>query len=144
MRNILILLLALTMLASCEGNLSEDQRKALNEEMEDRKIKKISQEQIYEKALDEGRRLVKSVNPFNMDSIKGACKCEISTIKTKEGLTEIERRVYEAYEFNPSGTDNIHKEGDQFLIYTKPKTANDSLTGIWLIKFPKSEIVKKI
>ncbi len=144
MRNILILLLALTMLASCEGKLSEDQRKALREEMNDREIKKISQEDIYKKALDEGRAVLKSINASNVDSVETVCNCIISNLQNKEGLSEVELKLYEAYEFNPNGTDNIQKEGDQFLIYTKPEIKNDSLSALWLIKFPKSEIVKKI
>lgn len=130
--------------ASCGGQLSEDQRKALREEMEDREIKKISQEDIYQKALEEGRAVLKSVTPDNLDSVKAICNCEISDIKTKEGLSAVELKLFEAYEFNPKGTDNIQKEGDQFLIYTKPIAENDSLSGLWLIKFPKSEIVKKL
>ncbi|MTI41131.1 hypothetical protein [Fulvivirga lutimaris] len=144
MKNFVIVLMAVVALTSCEAKLSEDQRKALHEEMEDRKIKKISQEDIYKKALEEGRLVLESVDSGNIDSVKAACKCEISNLTSKDDLSEVELKLYEAYEFNPNGTDNIQKEGDQFLIYTKPQVANDSLAGLWMIKFPKSEIVKKI
>lgn len=140
----MILTLTVIVAASCGGQLPEDQRKALHEEMEDRKIKKISQEDIYKKALEEGRLVLESVDSDNIDSVKTACKCEISNLTSKDDLSEVELKLYEAYEFNPNGTDNIQKEGDQFLIYTKPQAENDSLAGLWLIKFPKSEIVKKI
>ena len=144
MRYFVILILAVGALAACDAKLSEDQRKALNEEMEERKIKKISQEDIYKKALEEGRSVQGLLTLDNIDSVKTVCKCEISNLTSKEGLSELELRLYEAYEFNPDGTDNIQKEGAEFLIYTKPQIANDSLAGLWLIKFPKSEIVKKI
>ncbi|MEQ9166842.1 MAG: hypothetical protein RLO12_11330 [Fulvivirga sp.] len=144
MRYFVILTLTVIVAASCGGQLPEDQRKALHEEMEDRKIKKISQEDIYKKALEEGRSVLGMLNGANLDSVKSACKCDISNLTSKDGLSDLELKLYEAYEFNPNGTDNIQKEGDQFLIYTKPQAANDSLEGLWLIKFPKSEIVKKI
>jgi len=144
MRNFVILLLVVSVLTSCGGQLPEDQRKALREEMEERKIKKISQEDIYQKALEEGRAVFKSIDSTNIDAVERSCKCSISNLKSKAGLTEVEVKLYEAYEFSPNGTDNIQKEGDQFLIYTKPEAKNDTLSGLWLIKFPKSEIVKKI
>jgi hypothetical protein len=144
MRYFVILLLAVAVFTSCGGQLSEEQRKALREEMDDREIKKISQEDIYQKALEEGRTVLKSVEAGDVESIKSTCHCKVSNLTSKEGLSELETKLFEAYEFNPNGTDNIQKEGDDFLIYTKPQAENDSLAGLWLIKFPKAEIVKKL
>lgn len=56
----------------CGGSLPEEQRKALKEEMKNRRIKKVSEEQIFEKAFEMGRTYMKQLNTNNIDSVAQA------------------------------------------------------------------------
>lgn len=140
-----ILLIAIAILNfSCDKGLTNEQRKALKEEMEHREIKKISQEQIYEKALEEGKAVfVKLQSENDTEKIKAECKCEIVFSESENGLSEKSKALYQAYKYDPSGEDNIQKEAEK-LIYSKPQVKNDSLVGVWFITFEKKEITKML
>lgn len=145
MRNGIIVLLMLLILVGCGGSLSEKQRKAFKEEMKDREIKKLSEEEIYKQALDDGQSLMTQLeNGLTVEQAMKKCGCGISFIENEnQDLTIIEKELFEAYQYNPKGTDNIQKE-DDWLIYSKPVVEGDSLIGVWFIKFPKKGIVKEL
>ncbi len=144
-RSGIIVLLMLLILVGCGGSLSEKQRKAFKEEMKDREIKKLSEEEIYKQALDDGQSLMAQlVNGSTVEQAAHKCGCEISFIENEnQELSKVERNLFEAYQYNPKGADNIQKE-DDWLIYSKPVLEGDSLRGVWFIKLPKKGIVKEL
>ncbi len=143
MKHIFIFTLMLAFIA-CDSKLTEEQRKALKDEMIERKIRKISQDEIYKKALEEGRSLMKAILAGqNKERLSADCDCQILLVnKISDELTAKEKQVVEAYLFS-SGEDNIQKDGDDKLIYTQPITT-DSTKAVWVIRFKKSTIVKKL
>lgn len=140
-----ILFIAIVILNfSCDKGLTNEQRKALKDEMEKREIKKISQEEIYEKAMAQGKAVFEKLQAKNnTEKLKGECKCEIVFSESEIGLSEKSKALYQAYKYDPSGEDNIQKEAEK-LIYSKPQVENDSLVGVWFITFEKKEITKML
>lgn len=138
---ILFIILTLSIF-SCDKQLSKEQRKALKDEMELREIKKISEEDIYKKTLEQGNLIFSHLqDSAKQDSISTNCQCEILFSTSSNGLGEKSKAIFQAYVYDPSGEENIQKEQDK-LIYSKPQIANDSLTGVWFITFQKREIIK--
>jgi hypothetical protein len=147
MKTRILTLSLILMMFACDGKLSKEQREALKEEMNDRKIKRISQEDIYKKALEEGRMVLQEVmDGAALDETREKCSCTIALIEDAnyDQLSEVEIQLFEAYKFNAKGGDNIQKEGSEILIYTSPVADGETLMGLWFIKFPKSVIVKKL
>lgn len=141
----LALLILPLLFFACETKLSDEQRKALRDEMADRKIKKIGQEEIYKEALAQGRKLVDILKAeINLDSIEEKYSCTIKMAKSTSGLSAKEKEVFEAYKYAPNSTDNIQKEQQEYLIYTKPNVVADTLESLLFIRFEKKEIVKKL
>lgn len=140
----LFLLLSIAICSlSCDSKLTDEQRKALREEMDEREIKKIGQEEIYQKALARGREVIADLNDdSNLATTEKKFDCTIKEITSDVGLTEKELEVYEAYNYVPNGTDNVQKDGLEWLIYTKPVAQNDSLQLIWFVKFKTKSIIQ--
>lgn len=140
----LFLLLSIAICSlSCDSKLTDEQRKALREEMDEREIKKIGQEEIYQKALEKGRELFANLSEGGeVKILEKSCNCLIQKISSVQGLTGKEAEVFEAYSFEPNGTDNVQKDGQELLIYSKPVAAGDSLSAVWFIRFEKKEIIK--
>ncbi len=145
MRVIICCLLILIVSASCETKLTDEQRKALRDEMKDRKIKKVGPEEIYQKALSEGRKLVKELAlDVNLDSVQQICDCSITFVESAETLSDKQSELFEAYKYEPDAADNIQKDGDELLIYSKPIMEADTLQGVWMINYKKKAIVKML
>ncbi|QSE98026.1 hypothetical protein [Fulvivirga lutea] len=145
MRAIGLILIISFCVTACDQKLSKEQRQELRDKMESREIKKISQDEIYKKALDEGRKVMKLVNSRTaVDSLEETCLCQITFHSSAENLEGKSKSVYEAYEYDPSGEDNIQKQEGELLIYSNPVIQSDSLKGVWFIEFQKKEIVKKL
>lgn len=143
MGRILTALALLIILLGCDSKLSDEQRKALREEMQDREIKRIGPNEIYNKALEMGKLLSTHLtNETNLDSIKMACACDVIFTNDKSELTEKEAEVFAAYQFDPTADGNLQKDKNEVLTYAFPQVASDSLEGVWFIRFKKSEIVR--
>lgn len=143
MRVIINCLLLVVVCVSCETKLTDEQRKALRDEMKDREIKKIGPEEIYQKALTEGRQLVMELTPtLDLDSVQRICNCTIKYTRNAESLSDKQTELFEAYKYEPGAPDNIQKDGDELLIYSKPEVTADTLHGVWMISYEKKDIVK--
>ncbi len=143
MRGLFLLLLTVVGCFSCDSKLTDKQRKALRDEMEEREIKKIGQEKIYQKALARGREVSSYLKEDSeISALEDKFDCTITKITSAEGLSDKEREVYEAYAFALGGTDNVQKEGMEWLIYSKPVEQNDSLQMVWFVKFKRKSIIQ--
>lgn len=142
MKYIYFLILVFTA-SACGGSLSEEQRKAFKNEMKDRKIKRVSDDDIYEKALEWGRLYVQNLNVSNMDSVAQANEVSIQYANQETAdLSEVERKIFEAYSYATSAeiSDNVQKQGTDIL-YANPVMDSTAFQGVWFISIPKKKIV---
>lgn len=142
MRNsILWLFLVLT---GCGGSLSDEQREAFREEMDNREIRKVSEEQIFDKAFELGKGYVRQLEKNKSSAVarKNAIRVRFAD-STASGLPEKYKGIWEAYFHAPAGTaleDNVQQYNDT-LIYSSAVVKNGELKGVWLIDIPKKNIV---
>lgn len=138
----------IVMLWGCNAGLPEEQRKALREEMESREVKKVSEHEIFRKALEMGRAMAKEVGDTLSPGVTHKYKAEIKTVDVADTLelSETELKVLNAYLYAPVPgelEDNIQKEGDKHLIYSKPilNSSGDSLQQLVFIRMLKKDVV---
>ena len=141
---------------SCQGKLTDEQKKELREGMEANRIRKVSEADIIDAAFFMGRDISKKMgNDF--DSLKAKSLSEVYNARIyrlKSGdslLMQIEQQIIEAYvsSANVALADNIQKIGNDSLLYTFP--VMDTLQDRSIVfKFalgimiPKKEIVLSI
>jgi hypothetical protein len=151
--------IALLIFISCEGKLTDEQRKKMREGMERHSIKKVSDAEITEAAYKEGRRLIAMVESSRNDSsgIDSVVRSQEGRMRFivpgKGNATALEQQLVEAYLANPDNTsiDNVQKlrhgniESDSIL-YTKPvlvkmKDGSEQLEGVWNIWISKKKLI---
>jgi hypothetical protein len=128
----ILLAMMVIFLCSCGGSLSSEQRKKMRENMEAKSIKKISDAELTEAALDYGRSLTRRIasrdkNLINrkfLDSLQAAFGVQIFAMKPTDSLLRgVEKQIIEAYtsggDLSAIG-DNLQKLGPDSLLYTKP------------------------
>ncbi|MEO1096467.1 MAG: hypothetical protein AAFX57_01775 [Bacteroidota bacterium] len=134
-------MLIVSITAGCNGSLSEDQRKAFREEMEDREIKKVNENEIFRKALEIGREIsAKEVAPADVRMFS-------VTLQDSIMLNETEQKIAMAYAYAPDPTqveDNIQKQGPDSLIYSKYILDHDSTGRVLFVKMARSKAVKTL
>ncbi len=123
---------SLLILCACGGSLSSEQRKKIRENEEAKSLKKISDAELTEAALNYGRSLVKIIelkdkslsNRKFLDSLEKSFGVEILSMSPSDSfLRGVEKEIIEAY---TSGSDlsgigdNLQKMGADSLLYTKP------------------------
>lgn len=119
----------LILLASCQANLTEEQKKELRDGMKANEIVKISEAEITEAAFKYGRKIAEDVK--RVADLKDAKIAElqrqyhVNIFPLEPGdslLLAIEQQLIEAYT-SAKGvelTDNIQKIGKDSLLYTSP------------------------
>jgi hypothetical protein len=153
----IIVLMILTI--SCDGKLTDEQRKRMHEQMELHKIKRITDPEITEAAFVKGRSIIKSLehvksDSSKIDSILNASHGRIRwLIPGKGNALALEQQLIDAYIADESGAmqDNIQdvrngQEKTDSLLYTKPvmtKLADGSerLEGVWNIWLSRKELI---
>lgn len=144
------LLIFSALLFSCGGGLTDEQRKKIKEEMETSQIKRVSEAQITEAVLTQGRELASLLNKSqNVDSLASAKKVIIHWLEPgASNATEMESQLIEAYLTDLTGgtMDNVQKIGMDSLLYTIPviekqADSSDVVKGIWSIYFSRKQIV---
>lgn len=149
------------LLCSCTGSLTEEQRKAVKEDMESHAIKKVSDAEITEAAYAKGRALSSLLEASKNDSvvIDSIVRAHNGRIRWsvpggKDGLA-VEQQLIEAYISSATGDmqDNIQKirasDGTQTdsILYSKPvlkkqPDGTDVLTGVWNIWLSRKELIR--
>lgn len=125
----------------CNGSLPEAQRKAFREEMEDREIKKINENEIFRKALEIGREISES------EVVPDDIRLFSVTLPDTLRLNATEQKIAMAYVFAPDPAqveDNIQKQGLDSLIYSKYVFDQDSVGQVLFIKMARSKAVKEL
>jgi hypothetical protein len=144
--------IALLILTACGGKLSDEQRKKMRDEMELHEIRKVTEVEITEAALEKGRAIMAALDkikdkPLSVDSLAYATKTKILwVVPGKANASEVEQQLVDAYiagAATGSLQDNLQKirhgeEGPDSLLYTKPvvKDLPDGavqVEGVWSI-----------
>lgn len=150
MKKLVLLFLVNSLLLACGGGLTDEQRKKIKEEMAASQIKKVTEAQIIEAALEQGRGLSGLLlKKHNADSLALASNTKIKwLVAGQSNATEIENQLIEAYIAQTSGgtLDNVQKIGTDSLLYTIPVIEKrgdgiDEVLGIWSICFSRKQIV---
>src|SRR5690606_10537696 len=138
---------------ACGGSMTKEQRQEMLEAREQQSIRKISEAELLEKALEEGRRLanvLEKIKPGAMDSL---AQVEGVTIRFVEAgsdqALEVERQLIEAYVVSAmtgDTPDNIQKVEENSLLYSKPEIemladSTIRVKGMYSIVFPVKKIV---
>ena len=147
--NYLILFILTVLAASCGGGLSNEQRAQLKEEMKEREIVKISEDEIMVTALELGRTtypqlLAHSESDSNFQETDFTYSIITNTTNIEN---ELFAEIFEAYNFAAQNgvimDDNIQRDGD-FLIYTIPYIKEDLYEGVLFIRFEKKKIIQSL
>lgn len=158
----LSIIIPLFLIISCTGSLTEEQRKAVKEDMESHEIKKVSDAEITEAAFAKGRELIATLEKYKndstrVDSVVAANNGKIRWLipgSSKNALA-VEQQLIDAYIASASGEaqDNVQKirrnDGTQSdsILYSKPvvvkqKDGTDVLTGVWNIWLSRKELIR--
>lgn len=147
-------------LVSCGGSLSDEQRKKLREGVALHEIKKVSELEITEAALEKGRSIVKTMeggtDKVDLDSLMASTGSTIKFLTPGAHALEIEKQLIDAYVAAEPGSqvENLQpiRKADgtvDSLLYTQPKLSKqpdgtDKLEGVWNIWLSQKEIVLSI
>lgn len=149
------------LVCACGGSLSSEQRKKIRANMEAKSIKKISEAELTEAALEYGRLMTKVIevrdhslsNRKFLDSLQEAYGVQIFSMQpTDSVLRGVERKIIEAYTSGGdlSGIgDNLQNMGTDSLLYTKPimiEKPDGSLefAKALAIRIPKKQVILSI
>src|SRR5688572_14653804 len=122
-------LLLMVALVSCTGSLSDEQRKRIKESMEQGEIKKLSEAQITEAAIQYGEKVMGALQKSDkeitqevlLDSVSKAFNVEIILLQEDNpNLRDIEQQILGAYLHGGGSDENIQKMGTDSLLYTMP------------------------
>ena len=124
-------LVSLILLASCGGNLSDEQRKKMRERMKGDEIKRVTEGELIAAAFEYGRAIATVIekrdpamaNKTLIDSLESAFEVKISAIQPGDSmLLAIESQLIEAYTSAGQAqvADDIQKLGTDSVLYTKP------------------------
>ena len=118
-------MLLLVALVSCTGSLSDEQRKRIKESMEQGEIKKFSEAQITEAAIQYGDSVMAALKSDDVVTQKilwdSVFNVEIILLKEDNpNLRDIERQILGAYVHGGGSEENIQKMGPDSLLYTMP------------------------
>jgi hypothetical protein len=151
--------LVLIVLVSCDGKLSDKQRKEMMEARKQHDIKIVTDAEIMEAALAHGKLVMTSIENTSKKSAPKTDSIGMATHSVIRWLAPgaknakfIENQLIEAYLVSAvtGGTqENIQKTETDSLIYTKPVVeempdGSVYVKGMWSIWFSKKQIVASI
>jgi hypothetical protein len=147
-------------LLSCNGKLTEEQKRKIREERKESQLKKISEVDITEAAFQSGRTItniiekrdIELTQPTFIDSLEKVFSVEIISMKADDStLRAIEKQVIEAYISggNIDLNDNVQKVGKDSILYTKPmmrKMPDGSVVFVKALglRMSKKEVIRTI
>lgn len=159
---------------SCDQSSDQLDTAAIKEELNNRKIKKISEADILEASFEKGRKLIdtlnlekKKINSESTDtlntqfrlgalqpvieSLQQVSKAEIKKIVPADldanGVRKPEKEILEAYQYNAAQglkVDDNVQILEQYIFYSAPIMESGELKGMWSVYFDKGEVVKGI
>ncbi|MEJ2003614.1 MAG: hypothetical protein P8X57_01320 [Cyclobacteriaceae bacterium] len=137
-RNLLTIAVLLLSFA-CGGKLSEKERAALREEMNQREIRQVRDEDIVNHALEIGRSLREDTTAGRLETI--GAKKEIFTARPgQEQLANIWDAYETTWEEGEDPGENIQRDYPDWLLYTYSKYS-DGRWSMVLIRIPRKGVI---
>jgi len=132
---------------SCGGGLSDEQRKALKNELEEREIRKIPEEDIVEATFKKGRKLLAQYQA-GADTLLNKLEVDARILKKNDSTTsKVEWELLEAYKYSMTQgaqpAENVQRDGE-VMVYTMPLIENNMFEGIYVIRIPRKTIVQDL
>lgn len=142
------------LLMSCGGSLSSDERKRLQEESRKHEIKRVTEAEIAEAALEKGRSITDLAREFRGDRgrLDSLGRAQGATIRwrvpgTSNGL-DVEQQIIDAYVMNPTTDlpDNVQNLGADSVLYSRPEVSAlpdgaVAVEGVWSVRLSKKELI---
>lgn len=143
------------MICACGGSVSNEQRQEMAQAREKQVIRKVSEAELLDAVLKQGRDVVTRAEQFRGSAHKLDSLERITNVKIKwltpyaDDALEIEKQVIEAYimsSIEGTAPENTQLIGEDSLLYTKPVTELRSdgiqeVKGIWSLTFSKKQII---
>lgn len=145
------------LLSSCGGSLSGDERKRLREEGRKHDIKRVTEAEIAEAVLVQGRSVTEIANSFRsdrrrLDSLGGVYGATVrwSVPGASDGFA-VEQQIIDAYVMNPTADlpDNVQEVGTDSMLYSRPEVSvlpdgAVAIQGVWSVRFAKKDLILKM
>lgn len=145
----------IVLLMGCDGRLSDQQRREIREAQKLQEIKIVTDVQITETALKEGKRILNAIyktgpDMQKIDSLSRATNSIIKWLVPGDSNAKlIENQLIEAYLLSAAtgqGQENVQKYGSDSLLYTKPvleelPDGSVNVKGMWSIWLSRKQVV---
>ena len=159
MRTGLALTLILLIAISCDKKLPEEEQQKLQKEANERKIQRITNQEIIDIVQSKGRELESIVAKNSLDEEANialkkylGAEHQVQYAGSTEIKTGMLREIMEAYLFsiaegNPVGT-NLQELEDGNFLYSIPNVSDSAgitiLNGVWQIELSKKHLIQEI
>jgi hypothetical protein len=140
MKQVLALIFILFFTA-CGGKLSDDERKAFREEMENREIKQIRDDEILLKAYEMASEM--RTNDSLIEAT-GSTRDIYDAVPDDPKLKELWEAYQAAFENEILPEDNIQRDYPENLIYTYPMILSDSVFQMHVITIPRKSVINSL
>jgi hypothetical protein len=137
-RNLMLFLIVAAML-SCGGKLSDNERKALQEEMNRREIRQIRDEEIVNQSLILGEELRNDTTGEQMIRL-GAERQTYSQRPSEPELAALWEAYEAAWENDEDPGENIQRDYPDWLLYTYSSKRDSSWT-MEVIRIPRKSVI---
>ncbi|HEX5172490.1 MAG TPA: hypothetical protein VFW11_25110 [Cyclobacteriaceae bacterium] len=143
----------LILISGCGGSLSKEQREEMKEARSKQEIKKVSEAELLEATISQGRELVRKTKAFKLTSADTTYQIDQIDVRWLRAGTEkaldIEKQIIDAYiigAINGDLPENVQFLGEDSLLYTQPvveKLPDGAIEvkGMWSIAFSRKEVV---
>lgn len=152
MKNLLPILLIF--LTACGGSLSSDERKRLHEASKQHEVVRVTEAQIAEAVLAQGRIVTEQArryrdDPARLDSLGRANHAAVRWVTSgSPDALSVEQQIIEAYVMSPTEDlpDNVQEIGDDSVLYSRPQVSKlpdgaIMVDGMWSVAFSKKYII---
>ena len=137
-RNLMLFLIVAAML-SCGGKLSDNERKALQDEMNRREIRQIRDEEIVNQSLILGEELRNDTTGEQMIRL-GAERQTYSQRPSEPELAALWEAYEAAWENDADPGENIQRDYPDWLLYTY-SSKRDSAWTMEVIRIPRKSVI---
>lgn len=147
-------ILVVIICTSCGGSLSNEQREEMKEARSKQEIKKVTEAELIEATIRQGRDLVSKIESKSDSAgdvfYESDDKARIRLVRVgAENALEVEKQIIEAYiisAINGELPDNVQFLGEDSLLYTQPiveKLPDGAIEvkGMWSITFSRKDVI---
>ena len=148
-------ILGVIICTSCGGSLSNEQREEMKEARSKQEIRKVTEAELMEASINQGRDLVRKAKGLIRNSNGPDSTYQIDQMKVRwlkagtSNALEVEKQIIEAYiisAINGELPDNIQFLGEDSLLYTQPvveKLPDGAIEvkGMWSITFSRKDVI---